>query len=116
MDITINVHHYFHGEPEGESITDRLANIQALLAGLIDAMVGSLAEEDHMSQQLDDLKAEVERSTAVGQSAITLIQGLAAQIEAQKNDPAALQALADSLKASDQALADAVTANTPAQP
>lgn len=64
-----------------------------------------------------DLKAltdAVARNKTVADSAIALIQGLAAQIEANKNDPAALQALADSLNAEDDSLAAAVTANTPA--
>ena len=43
--------------------------------------------------------------TSVVESAITLINGIAAQLEAAKNDPAAIQALADSLKAEDDKLA-----------
>jgi hypothetical protein len=68
------------------------------------------------SPQLDALTAEVTRNTDVDNSAIALINGLAAQIIALKNDPVALQALADSMKASSDALATAVTANTPAEP
>jgi peptidoglycan hydrolase CwlO-like protein len=67
-------------------------------------------------QKLDHLQAEVARNTEVTTSAIALIQGLAAKIEELKNDPAALQALADSLKANDDAMAAAVTANTEASP
>ena len=66
-----------------------------------------------MSEQLDALQAQVERNTAVDQSAIELLNGLAAQIAALKDDPAALQALADNLTASSDALAAAVVANTP---
>ena len=47
-------------------------------------------------------------------SAIVLLNGLSAQIASLKNDPVALQALADQLKTSSSALADAITANTPA--
>lgn len=64
-----------------------------------------------------DLKAlqdEVTRDRDVNQSAVTLITGLAAQLEAAKNDPAAIQALADELRSNSDALAGAVTANTPA--
>lgn len=68
-----------------------------------------------MSQQLADLKAQVERSNTVAQSAVTLIQGLAAQIASLKDDPAALQLLSDQLKAQSDSLAAAVSANTPAQ-
>lgn len=63
---------------------------------------------------LTALTAEVTRNSDVDQSAIILLNGLAAQIVALKTDPVALQALADQLKASSTALADAVTANTPA--
>ena len=64
---------------------------------------------------LTALTAEVTRNTDVDQSAIILLNGLAAQIQALKTDPVALQALADQLKASSTALADAVTKNTPAE-
>jgi hypothetical protein len=47
-------------------------------------------------------------------SAITLIQGIAAQLEAAKEDPAKVQALAESLKASASNLSAAIVANTPA--
>lgn len=65
---------------------------------------------------LTALTAEVSRNTEVDQSAIALLTGLAAQIEALKTDPAALQALADQLKGSSDALAAAVVANTPVAP
>lgn len=69
-----------------------------------------------MSKELDDLTAEVAADTAVESSAVTLIQGLAAQIAAAGTDPVALKALTDSLTTSSTALAAAVTANTPVAP
>lgn len=63
---------------------------------------------------LNTLKTEVERTLTVEQSAITLIQGLASQLEAAKGDPVAIQALADQLNAQSSALAAAISANTPA--
>lgn len=66
-----------------------------------------------MSVELDALELEVSRNTEVDQSAITLLNGLAAQIEALKTDPVKLQALADNLRSSSDALAAAVVANTP---
>lgn len=66
--------------------------------------------------QLDALTAEVTRNTEVDAGAIALINGLAAKIVELKNDPVALQALADSMKSSSDALAAAVTANTPSEP
>lgn len=67
-----------------------------------------------MSAALDRIRAEVEESRAVSQSAIALLNGLSAQIRDLKDDPAALEALADALDADTNALAAAVTANTPA--
>lgn len=66
-----------------------------------------------MSKELDDLTAEVAQETTVENSAITLINGLAAQITAAGTDPAKLAALTASIKSSSDALAAAVTANTP---
>lgn len=71
---------------------------------------------DTMSVQLDALKAEVQKNTTVTQSALALIQGLADQIVALKDDPVQLQALADQLRGDSSALAAAVTANTPTPP
>jgi hypothetical protein len=73
-----------------------------------------LNKETAMSAELDALTAEVANATTVEQSAIALIQGLAAKIESMKTDPVALQGLADSLKNSDAALAAAVQANSAA--
>lgn len=63
---------------------------------------------------LTALTAQVKANTDVEASAIVLLNGLSAQIAQLKNDPVALQALADQLKTSGSALADAITANTPA--
>jgi len=65
---------------------------------------------------LDDLTTQVGQNTTVEGSAVTLIQGLAAQIAAAGTDPAKLSALQTQLKTSADALAAAVTANTPAEP
>ena len=72
-------------------------------------------EKEAVMADLSALQAEVERNTEVDQSAITLLNGLAAKIEELKTDPAALQALADSMRSSSDNLAAAVTANTPAE-
>ncbi len=69
-----------------------------------------------MSKELDDLTAEVAAVTTVEQSAIALINGIAAQLAAAGTDPAKLSALTASLTASSTALAAAIAANTPAAP
>jgi len=67
-----------------------------------------------MPTDLNRLTAAVERDNTVNQSAITLLNNLSQLIRDNATDPAALNALADQLDAQQQALADAVTANTPA--
>lgn len=69
-----------------------------------------------MSAELDNLTTEVTNATTVEQSAITLIQGLKASLDAAGTDPVKLKALSDSLAASDANLAAAIAANTPAAP
>ena len=65
---------------------------------------------------LTALQAEIARDEQVNTSAIALLSSLAAELEASKNDPVAIQALVDSLKANQDSLAAAVAQNTPAAP
>ncbi len=76
----------------------------------------SADREIEMSKELDDLTAEVEETNSVMDSAVTLIGGLADQIRALSNDPVALKKLAADLDGQSKRLADAVAANTPADP
>jgi len=78
--------------------------------------MGITVKEFQMGADLTGLTAEVTRNTTVDDSAIALLNGLAAQIESLKADPVALQALADSIRTSSDNLAAAVVANTPAAP
>jgi hypothetical protein len=72
----------------------------------------------NMSQKFEDevaaLSASVARLTAVEDGAIALIQGLAAQVSANINDPVALDAIVQTVNAQADRLAAAVAANTPA--
>jgi predicted RNA-binding Zn ribbon-like protein len=69
-----------------------------------------------ITMTLDELQVQVTENTSLEQSAITLIQGIAAQLAAAAQDPAKIQALSDQLNASADALAAAIQANTPAVP
>jgi hypothetical protein len=100
------VHIHIHNDPAATE-DPRIKQILALLTALTKGV-------RTMAANLDDLTSEVERNTSVDQSAITLLEGLKAQLDAAGTDPAALQALKDSLAASSDALAAAVAANTPA--
>jgi chromosome segregation ATPase len=66
-----------------------------------------------MSAELDQLTVDVKKTTDAEDSAILLLQGLAAQLAAIKNDPAAIQALSTTLSSKADELAAAVVANTP---
>ena len=67
-----------------------------------------------MANELADLTAQVAQTNTVIDSAIILIQGIKAALDAAGTNPAALKALSASLDTSEQALAAAVAANTPA--
>lgn len=69
-----------------------------------------------MAGELDALTAQVSKNTDVTNSALTLIQGLKAALDAAGTDPVKLAALSAQLQQSDDALAAAVAANTPAAP
>lgn len=92
------------------------ADVLALLNQILDTLTAQQGEITEMSAELDSLTAAVTENTSVDQSAITLLQDLAAKIQAAANDPAAITALATDLRASSQQLADAIVANTPAGP
>ncbi len=83
--------------------------ILSLLQSLITQGVTIMAD-------LTALTTQVTANTDAEKSAITLLNGLSAQIAALKTDPVALQALADQLKGSATDLAAAIVANTPASP
>lgn len=73
-------------------------------------------KENEMSIQLDNLTAEVTETRTIIDSAILLIQGLAARLEEIADDPAAIQALADELNVKSEALAAAIAAVPPVTP
>lgn len=76
-----------------------------------------------MSAELDKLTAEVEESKTVKASAAALMSGLSARVKTVQEQLAAanvtntaLNQLADDLSGSSDALAEAIVANTPAEP
>lgn len=75
-----------------------------------------IAQGELMSQEMDTLEAQVTQTLTVEQSAITLIQGIADKLADAAGDRTKSLALASQLKTSADALAAAVTANTPAAP
>lgn len=67
-----------------------------------------------LMSDLTSITNAVEAERGVVDSAITLLTQLAGEISALKNDPVALQALADQITTDTTDLANAVAANTPA--
>lgn len=87
-----------------------LKQVGLVLAGQTELKQG----ETQMAADLTALTAQVQKNTEVEGSAVVLLKGLADLITSLKNDPVAIQALADKLNGSATALADAITTNTPA--
>jgi hypothetical protein len=100
--MRIDIYHHFDAEITMDKKLDKILVMLGIVQG----------KEDELMADLTALTAQVAQNTTVEQSAVTLIQGLAAQIAAAGTDPAALQALQDQLKVSADALAAAVAANT----
>jgi chromosome segregation ATPase len=119
---------YFWTQHDFNILMAQLAALQTSVTQInkainrVAAQMGTiLTQEQKQMSALDDLKAAVEQTQNVEQSAVTLIQGIAKQLsdalsnnQAANNDPA-LQQLRDQLNSSAAELGAAVTANTPAQ-
>ena len=73
-------------------------------------------EEDKIMATVDDIQADVTAEDTVVDSAITLIQGIAAALKAAGTDPIKLASLHNDITTKSAALAAAVAANTPAAP
>lgn len=73
-----------------------------------------MAASDDIKAALDALTTSVTNTSGVVQSAVVAFQGIAAQMKALADDPAAITALATQLDSSAQALAAAIPATPPA--
>lgn len=65
---------------------------------------------------LTALEAEVARNESVDDSASILLKQLFDEVEKSKNDPAAIQAIVNRVRAANDKLTAAVVANTPGAP
>lgn len=102
-------------ESHEERVIDKLDDLRNILEFILERLL-------IMSASLDALTAEVARLKSVDASAVALIQGFQAKLDAAiaaakaGDDSAALDALSADLKSSTDTLAQAVAANTPAAP
>jgi hypothetical protein len=107
-----------------KAIIKRLSNIETKIDSLLAKLDSNHSEtkdiikylEDNMTVEFDTLTSRVNDTITVEESAIVLINGLAARLEALANDPAAILALAEELRAKNEELSAAVVRNTPAEP
>ena len=97
--------------------------IEARIALLENQQTQLRKELEMANEALARLQQEVAENASVIDSAINLISGIAAQLQAVKDELAAvgvtndaLNTLADDLDAKAGALAEAIAANTPAEP
>lgn len=94
----VHIHVHVHMDGDSDALLSAVRSIQAKV--------------ELMATDLTDLTAKVAENSAVDQSAIVLLQGLKAALDAAGTDPAALAALSASLGTSSAELAAAVVANT----
>ena len=87
-----------------------------LAALVVAACAVRLVQQGEKSMaHLDRITAEVSEMKSAADSAVVLLDTIAAKLRELANDPAAIAALADELDASGSALAAAVVRNTPAE-
>lgn len=94
------------------------STLQATVNSIKQLLLQLQGDVHHVMADITSLTAQVAQTTSIEQSALVLIQGLAAQLAAAiaSEDPAALQTLQDQLNASATSLAAAVAANTTPPP
>ncbi len=95
---------------------NQLKRMEAKLDAILAQLKTLTDKETKNMAALDDLKTQVASNTTVIGSAITLLQGLKAALDAaiaQLPNSDALKALSAQLGTDDQALASAIAANTP---
>jgi len=93
-----------------------LGRIESKLNFLLESVLLEQQQEAIVSQELDDLRAEVAETTSVASSAVILINGISARIQAAIDaggSPADFIAMKAELDAANAGLAAAVAANTP---
>jgi len=94
-------------------------NIKMTNETVASLVVAVLNTRRDIMAQIDDLKAAVAENTSVVQSAVVLMDNIAAQLAAALaggNVSADVQAVIDTIKANSAALAADVAKNTPAAP
>lgn len=104
--------------PSNTEVIEEIDALRAYCGKWFSAIQKSLQAQRNQGERFmgkfDDLQAAVAANQEVTQSAITLINGLADKLDDAAGDPALIAQLSADLRSQSQALADAITANTPA--
>lgn len=95
-------------------LDEEAVSVHGILYDILTRLRALEAQGVRIMSALDTLTDQVAATATAEQSAIVLLNGLAAALAAAGTDPAKLQALQDSLKTNTDALAAAVIADTPA--
>lgn len=98
----MELHFHFHEHSDLTAIVSKLSQI--------------LSQQEFIVSHLEDLEAAITENNAVDASAIALIEGIAAQLEANAASETKIREFAAELRSRNAALAAAVAANTPATP
>jgi hypothetical protein len=101
---------------EFDLIMERLDAIETKVNRLLGMGLGDARRDNVMADTLEELRSAVAMQKDATQSAVTLIQGLAEQLEEAVGDDTEVERLAGELRATAQSLADAVTENTQFSP
>lgn len=99
MELHIHIHHHHYPNSFEGDVLQKL-----------DLIIQKQLKE---MEELKELQDKVAAEGTVIDSAVTLLSGLKAALDAAGTDPAALKALSNEIGAKTQTLADAITANTP---
>lgn len=106
----MNIHIYHHIIQE-----DGSDEVKELLKKILDNQQSFTKKLTKMANELESLGTEVTEIGTVVDSAVVLIAGMADKIDELKDNPAALTAYAEELRAKKDELASAVAANTVAE-
>jgi len=106
--MRIELHVFIHNSAD-DAISAKLDKLMALVT----------KEENLVMSKIDDLTAAVTAEKTVEDSAVALLNGIAAQLQtalASSTPDVAVQSVIDSIKSNTDSLSAAVTANTPTPP
>lgn len=106
------IEYRFPWEPAGCRLSELEESRALRHIGHQNARILNFLEE--IMSDLSSITNAVEAESNVVDGAIVLLTQLAADVEAAKNDPVAIQQIVDNISAEKDKLAAAVTANTPA--